>query len=527
MQLKLLCAITTICAAYFSGMAAKYTQDGIIYSVNSSNHHASVQGPTDISIKKVNIPNTITYKNEKYTVTSIANKAFNGCSSLTSVTMGNGIETIGTDAFSESGLKSITLSTKLRVIGENAFYNTDLTSLTLPNSVTTVRRRAFCYNSKLKSVNLGTGVKDLGEFAFTECVALTSAALSDGMTTMGKDAFKGCTALSNANIPASLTAIPSGAFEGCPLKYVNIPAKATSIGEGAFFNCQASAIIIPGSVKSIGPWAFERSTVQSLTLGEGITTIGEMAFSECIQLMGVSLPSTATSIGQRAFQKCYGLKTVNFPATMKTIPSYLFYECGLENLNINEGVENIGACAFRNNVKLIGVSMPSTMRTIGEYAFNGCDDISDVVFNEGLVSIGSMAFTSSALYKFTLPSTLKTLAPQALFGLYPRQITCNAIVPPTCGEDAISEYAAGWCHLWVPAASVKAYESAPVWKNFAYIHAIGDPSDIKEVAGDEADQSIRYFDLKGLPVDSPESGQTLIKITLHPDGKSSSSKIIY
>ena len=75
--------------------AFKLIIDGIEYSCNKTNGRASVQGCEDkAELTKLNIPDNILHSSGTYTVTSIASKAFEGCTELTKVTMGNYIETI-------------------------------------------------------------------------------------------------------------------------------------------------------------------------------------------------------------------------------------------------------------------------------------------------------------------------------------------------------------------------------------------------------------------------------------------------
>ena len=107
---------------------------GIYYNLNSSTMTATVTYRTtsyNSYSGVITIPETVSYKGEPYSVTSIGRYAFEGCSGLTSVTIGNRITSIGESAFQWCG---------------------GLTSLTIPNSVTSIEGAAFQGCSGLKEI---------------------------------------------------------------------------------------------------------------------------------------------------------------------------------------------------------------------------------------------------------------------------------------------------------------------------------------------------------------------------------------
>ena len=174
-------------------------------------------------------------------VTSIGYKAFDDCTSLTSVTIPDSVTSIGDWAFS---------------------YCTSLTSVTLPDSVTRIGERAFYYCTSLTSVTIPDSVTSIGEFAFSGCTSLTSVTIPDSVTSIGGWAFYECTSLTSVTIPDSVTSIGNGAFKGCTsLTSVTIPGSVTRIGVGAFASCTSlTSVTIPDSVTRIGKQAFDYCT---------------------------------------------------------------------------------------------------------------------------------------------------------------------------------------------------------------------------------------------------------------------------
>ena len=110
--------------------AHDFEVDGIYYSITSSKNltvAVSYRGSSYSSYSNeytgsVTIPESVTYNDVTYSVTSIGDYAFFCCDGLTSVTIGNSVTEIGSLAF---------------------FWCDGLTSITIPNSVTSIDKRAF------------------------------------------------------------------------------------------------------------------------------------------------------------------------------------------------------------------------------------------------------------------------------------------------------------------------------------------------------------------------------------------------
>ncbi|MGM9802469.1 MAG: leucine-rich repeat domain-containing protein, partial [Candidatus Limisoma sp.] len=176
-----------------SGYAYDFEVDGICYGKNSD-------GKTvNLTVKEYNynsysgsvvIPSKVTYSGTTYSVTSIGDLAFKGCSGLTSVTIPNSVTSIGVLAFMDcSGLTSVTIPSSVTSIGFRAFSGcSGLTSVTIPNSVTSIGVLAFMDCNGLTSVTIPNSVTSIGERAFYGTAWYNNQ--PDGLVYAGKVAYK-------------------------------------------------------------------------------------------------------------------------------------------------------------------------------------------------------------------------------------------------------------------------------------------------------------------------------------------------
>ena len=403
-------------------------------------------------------------------MTSIGKEAFEYCSSLTSVTLPEGVTSIGDSAF--RGCKKLADAEGFVIVKGILFdYTGPGGNVVVPEGVTSIGYSAFWKCSSLTSVTLPEGVTSIGNGAFCGCSSLTSITLPEGVTSIGCEAFRGCSSLTSVTLPAGVTSIGGGAFYDCSsLTSITLPAGVTSIGGGAFYDCSSlTSITLPEGVTSIGDGAF--LGCKKLADAEGFVIVKGILFDYTGPGGNVVVPEGVTSIGYRAFYGCSSLTSVTLPEGVTNIGDSAFWNCSsLTSISLPEGVTSIGDCAFYYCSSLTNITLPEGIRTVGSGAFSGCHRIvitvpdtaanrpenfdiqngilknykgpgGGVIVPEGVTSIGGGAFKGcSSLTSVTLPDSVTSIGDEAFRG-------CSNLTSVTLpeGETSIGNSAFSQC----------------------------------------------------------------------------------
>ena len=397
--------------------------------------HVDVAQVTDI---------TVPMEIEGYTVTKIDGRAFQDCRSLTSVTLPDGVRSIGTDAFDGCyNLTSLTLGKDFQSISfegafegcdnlTNVYYTGDVAGwcgiygledlmksnptlyvngsilkgdLVVPDGVTNIENSTFAGCSSLTSVTLPDGVKSIGNSTFAGCSSLTSITLPDSVKSIGNSAFAGCSSLTSVSLPNAVKSINENTFDGCSsLTSIDIPDSVNSLGEFAFSGCSSlTSLTVPHSVGIIGEGAFSScSGLTSIAVDKDnpvyhsdgnclIATLQKRLLIGCKNSV-IPADGSVTCI-DGAFRGCSGLTSVTLPDTVKSLGNAAFEYCdGLTSVTLPDSVTSIGRNAFAGCSSLTSVSLPGSVTQIGDDAFRDCGNLKDVYYTGDLASWCSISF---------------------------------------------------------------------------------------------------------------------------------------
>ena len=382
---------------------------------------------------KLRLLNTIIIPNS---VTAIGERAFSGCTGLTTMSIGNSVTAIGERAFYNcSGLQTVIWNARnVQDLQYDVFNNIlpfsgcdRLTDFVFGEEVEYIPDY-LCYQlTSLKKLVIGNSVTTIGMWAFYECTGLTEVTISNSVTTIGERAFDSCTGLTEVTIPNSVTTIGQLAFNSCTgLQKVTIGNSVTAIGYGAFDSCSGlTEVTIPNSVTTIGNFAFTSCTgLQKVTIGNSVTAIGDGAFDSCTGLQKVIWNARNAQDLQDVlydnpiFPDCDQLTDFVFGEEVEHIPAYLCYQlASLKKLVIGNSVTSIGKMAFSSCTGLTEVTIPNSVTTIGDGAFNSCTGLTEVTIPNSVTTIGDGAFSGcTGLTEVTIPNSVTSIGYVAFSG---------------------------------------------------------------------------------------------------------------
>lgn len=452
--------------AMFSCVASAYAQsftvDGLSYNVTKAPDEEST-GEVEVTggeIKEViEFPETVTYEEVTYTVTSIGSNAFSGRTNSSNYTrkyiIPGTVRSIKESAFYDNyHLEEVELNEGLQTIGKAAFgYNYPLKEIRIPSTVTSIDQSAFITNQQNR--------------ATISCLAATPPAL------LGTETFKGRTDATLHVVTSDVEAYQEAEYwkdfseiagdisyrercyspvitcdddlltmscktEGATIYYTtdgSVPdenairytspisyttnqiIRAIAISEG----CENSAVRDFYDKEAVGQLTDEQGVSYTLKQDEdGDFYYSVTGYSDELSAE-VEIPADldgcpVRSIEERIFKGCTNLLSITIPNSVTTIGAIAFEGCSnLRTVILGSQLMSIGEYAFQSCTSLYSITIPDSVTSIGEFAFSGCKSLTSATMGNGITSLKSGTFYGCRnLTSVNIPSSVTSIedAPQ-------------------------------------------------------------------------------------------------------------------
>lgn len=469
-------------------------------------------------------------------LTRIGKGMFEGAA-FTEIELPNSLQVIDKLAFYATGLTSVTLPESVTAIGEMAFRDClDLEYVVaLPTTPPTINANSFEDVENIPLYTSETSYDAYNDDPLWSTIFNTSCRpglIYNTQTTTAT--VSGCTLnyVGDLVIPSTFGNKTVVGIETNALKdqqYItsmSIPASVTSIGDGNFKNCPSLASFTVDAsnteYKAVNDVLFNKActlllaypagkTATSYDMPYGVVSVSEDAFYKNNSLTAINLSAALnmenpylflrdidnlTTItvdgGSTHYQTENGVlfnygktkllyfpdgKDGNYtiPASASTIGAWSFYNCkNLNSVTINSTVSDIEANAFWGCKGLTAVIIPGNITTVKENTFNN-SGLKSVTFLGNVTAIENGAFAGTALTSVTLPASVTNIGTAFAGCESLGEITCKAATVPTTALGAFWNVPTD-IPVYVPAASVSAYQNATGWSQFTNIQAITDPN---------------------------------------------------
>ena len=494
-------------AYIYEGDRLEATVDGLHY-VCASGDRTAILVRSELkaeNVKNVTIPGTISVGDDKYRIIAVNDTVFKGNADIERVTISEGIEKIGANAFLGcSNLKKIELPASLTTIGERAFDGCKLATYICTKATTPIdiKENVFSsYNSAslfvpegtLDSYKEATGwkkfsnyvegyfvddltldnmvfnliIKGEGESSMNSAILTKSATVTSDVVipesvelnnvkyrvlTIANSAFSNNSRLVNITIPESLIEIGTSAFQGCSnLKIVTLPSALTKIGDKAFDGCIRLAHITNRAITPIK--IADSNEVFSTTIYETARLYVPSGSKTDYMAAEVWKKFTNILVGEMkevtndslTFYCIKGPNVASVAKATKTAADFTVPAIVKDGKDIY-AVTGIEPYAFMGINTLEKLTISDNVTTIGVGAFQNCGNLKEVVIPEKVTAIGEKAFENCNRLTLVVSRIEKPFA------------ISNDVFPAVSAK------------LSVPLGTADLYRNTDGWGNFAMIY---------------------------------------------------------
>ena len=338
----------------------------------------------------------------------IADNAFDGNKFITTLSLPDGLLSIGYSAFNGcSNLKEVFIPGSLLEMGYRVFNRCEsLQTVESPyfdttNHCLSLHGRLIAVISKesIEEYSIPKYIFTIDPCAFSFCNHIYTLRLNN--ISIGGMSFEGASIhrLIHENVSPDGHCI----IINKELKYFvaesqieyQIPDNVDKIGKFAFIrNNHLKSVYFSPSIKSTGLNSFSGcENLQEVVLSNSLKEIGCLCFSDCKSLRSIYIPDSVTSMDAGVFYGCDSLRKVTLSSSLKKLDNNSFYKCkSLETIQLPNSLEIINKEAFAYCNSLTQVEFGESLEEIQHDAFKNCERLTELKFKSSGVKIHPTAF---------------------------------------------------------------------------------------------------------------------------------------
>ena len=279
----------------------------------------------------LNIPSTINYNGEEYSVVELRSNLFYNYSTFDEVIVPDSVKKLHNYLFCSGNIKKVVLGNGIKTIPDYCFRGSYVKEVVLGSSIETICESAFYCTHNLKNIVLPESLKSIHTYAF-QYSALSEITIPESVEIICSSAFTGCKNLrdvyfNHVSNPPKFHKISGNIFPHSRLNPIRLHVSNNIYNKYKNIKCLSNYCIVP-SINSFSLRFGEKGCYITCKLDEngrnsyyGDLVLPEKHFGEDgkeYEIIGID---------DFAFTDCKGLKSISFDDSRIKYSELAFFNC--------------------------------------------------------------------------------------------------------------------------------------------------------------------------------------------------------